>query len=272
MNSPKIKIVHLSCVWVSIVVSIIYFLVASMPSHAGNKRIMTIRAAKVLAERALVETIYGLKLRAIEKVEDMVAASFKGTTESKTKALISGIKVEEVVYDPEQDIAKATAAVQVDKIVNIDGVEIDLGNKVFRRVGFATSTPENAGPLKALRAAELDAYKQLMQRIVGFELESHTSVENYMLKSDLVKTKVLATLCLAEVTEYGWTDDGDAYVKMQINVGDIEDVLGQKIVGDEKVIEEVGEGAYEDTFSQIKKENSSKKNQNSAGEKTEEHE
>lgn len=228
----------------------------SVHAHAGNKRIMTIRAAKVLAERALVETIYGLKLRAVEKVEDMVAASFKGTTESKTRALVNGIKLEEVVYDPEQDIAKVTAAVQVDKIVNIDGMEIDLGNKVFRRVAFATSTPENAGPLKALRAAELDAYKQLMKRIVGFELESHTSVENYILKSDVVKTKVLATLCLAEVTEYGWTDEGDAYVKMQINIADIEDVLGQKILGDERVIEVIGEGAQEDTFSQAKEETS----------------
>lgn len=214
----------------------------------GNKRIMTIRAAKVLAQRDLVETVYGLKLRAYEKVEDMVAASFKGTTETKTKALISGVKFEEEIYDPQKDIAKVTASIQLDKITNIDGREIHLGNKVFRRVAFATSTPQNAGPLKALRAAELDAYKQLMKRIVGFELESHTKVENYILTSDVVKTKVLATLCLAEATEYGWTDDGNAFVKMEINVGDMEDLLGQKVLGGEKLIQVVGEGAEKDTF------------------------
>jgi len=220
--------------------------------YAGNKRIMTIRAAEVLAERALVESVYGLKLRAIEKVEDMVSASFKGTTESKTKALISGIKFEEVAYDPKRDIAKVTASIQLESIKNIDGQEINLKNKVFRRVAFATSTPEMAGPLKALRAAELDAYKQLMKRLVGFELESHTTVENYMLKSDLVKTKVLATLCLAEVTEYGWTEDGDAYVKMVIDVSDFEDILGQQVLGNEKTIEVMGEGAQKDTFSKVK--------------------
>ncbi len=247
MNSLKKNGQWFACICTCLIVFI------SVHAYAGNKRIMTIRAAKVLAERALVETIYGLKLRAVEKVEDMVATSFKGTTESKTKAVVNGIRFEEVVYDPEQDIAKVMASVQVDKIVNIDGMEIDLGNKVFRRVAFATSTPQNAGALKALRAAELDAYKQLMKRIVGFELESHTSVENYILKSDIVKTKVLATLCLAEVTEYGWTDEGDAYVKMQVNIADIEDVLGQKILGNEKVIEVMGEGAQEDTFSQATK-------------------
>lgn len=250
MNKKKIICEHIAL--------LSFFLVFFVVNDAfsGNKRIMTVRAAKVLAERALVETIFGLKLRAVEKVEDLVATSFKGTTESKTKALVNGISFEEVVYDPKQDIAKVTAVVQVGKIVTIDGIEIDLGNKTFRRVAFATSTPTNAGPLKALRAAELDAYKQLMKRIVGFELESHTTVENYLLKSELVKTKVLATLCLAEVTEYGWTDEGDAYVKMQINVSDIEGVLGEKLLGSERVIEVIGEGAQEDNFTPAREKHS----------------
>ena len=48
------------------------------PGWGGNKKIMTTRAAKVMAERALVESIYGLKIRATETVQDMVAASFSG--------------------------------------------------------------------------------------------------------------------------------------------------------------------------------------------------
>ncbi|MGM0682467.1 MAG: hypothetical protein ACQES8_09680, partial [Thermodesulfobacteriota bacterium] len=159
----------------------------------GNKKIMTTRAAKVLAERAIVESIYGVKIRSKEEVIDMVAAGFKGTTESKTKADISGIKVEEVIYDSEKDIAKATAAITLDKFTNIDGQVMNLGGKTFRRVAFATSTPSQAGPIQAMRAAELDAYKQLAKRIVGFRLESETTVENYILTSDVVKSKVLAT-------------------------------------------------------------------------------
>ncbi|MCK5231021.1 MAG: hypothetical protein KAR13_12180, partial [Desulfobulbaceae bacterium] len=53
---------------------------------AGSKKIMSTRAAKVLAERAIVESIYGLKLRSTEEVVDMVAANFSGKTESKTAA------------------------------------------------------------------------------------------------------------------------------------------------------------------------------------------
>lgn len=223
------------------------------PAWAGNKKIMSIRAAKVLAERGLVESMYGLKVRATESVEDMVAASFVGTTESKTSARIRGVKFEDVVYDREKDIAKVTASASIDSITNIDGDTVNLQGKVFRRVAFATSTPANAGPLQAMRAAELDAYKQLVKRIVGFTLESQTTVENYMLTSDVVKTKVLATMYMSEMTEYGWDEDGNAFVKMALNVGEIGNMLGEPLAGGEEIIEVEGMGAQKDDFAQAKK-------------------
>jgi hypothetical protein len=220
---------------------------------SGNKRIMTIRAAKVMAERAIVESIYGLKLKATEEVKDMIPASFEGSTETKTQAKIKGISYDDIVYDQEKDIAKVTASVALDTITNIDGKVMNLKNKVYKRVGFATSTPEMAGPIRALRAAELDAYKQLIKQIVGFTLESQTKVENYMLKSDLVKTKVLATLYLAEVTDYGWDKQNDAFVKMSLKVSEISEILGEGIVDGGQVIEVEGQGAQEDDFSAVKK-------------------
>ena len=223
-------------------------MLVATPALAGNKRIMSVKAAKVMAERALVESVYGLKLRAEERVEDMVAASFIGNTESKTAAQIKGIVFEEVIYDAKQDIAQVTASVKMPSITNIDGQTVNLGNKVFRRVGFATSTPKEAGPLKALRAAELDAYKELIKQLVGFELESHTTVENFMLTSDVVKTKVMATLFMAELTEYGWTPEGDAYVKMQLNLKEASEVLGQNIITDREIIDVEGQGAQVDDF------------------------
>jgi hypothetical protein len=223
-------------------------IICSTGGWAGTKRIMTTRASKVLAERALVESIYGLKVRSTEDVQDMIAASFIGKTESKTSARIKGIKFEEIVYDDEKDIAKATASVSMESMENIDGQVMDLQNKEFRRVAFATSTPSQAAPLQALRAAELDAYKELAKRVVGFTLESHTTVENYMLTSDRVKTKVLATIYLAEVTDFGWIENGDAYVKMTLNVKEASEILGEPIVGEDENIEVEGAGAQVDDF------------------------
>lgn len=238
--------------WHKVLLALLVFLFLVPPVWAGNKRIMTTRAGKVMAERALVESVYGLKVRAKEEVQDLVAASFVGETESKTSATISGIKFEEVVYDDTKDIAKVTASVQLSEIVNIDGKKTDLKNKVFRRVAFATSTPSEAGPLRALRAAELDGYNQLVKRVVGFNLESQTSVKNYMLVSDVVKTKVLATIYLAEVTEFGWHDNGDAYVKMALNVNEVGEVIEQQVVGEEDVIVVEGAGAQVDDYSTAK--------------------
>ena len=65
---------------------------------ASNKRIMTINAAKVVAERALMETVYGLKVRGNESVENMIATSYMGTAESKTEAQIVGVVFEEDVF------------------------------------------------------------------------------------------------------------------------------------------------------------------------------
>jgi len=230
-----------------------FTLLVSGHALAGNKKIMSTRAAKVAAERAIVESIYGLKIRATEQVQDMVAASFEGKTETKTEAQVTGIKIEEVTYDEEKDVAKATASVVLDTFTNIDGIEMNLGGKVFRRVGFATSTPAQAGPLKAMRAAEVDAYKQLAKTIVGFTLESQTTVENFMLTSDVIKTKVLATMYLAELADYGWDEKGDAFVKLRLNTRDIGQILGQAVVGAEEFIEVEGMGAEKDDYSQAAK-------------------
>lgn len=214
---------------------------------------MSIRAAKVLAQRALVESIHGLKLRSSESVQDMVAASFIDSTESKTSAQIKGINFDEVIYDAKQDIAQVKASVCLDSITNIDGKVVNLNNKVFRRVAFATSTPSQAPPLKALRASELDAYKQLMKKLLGFTLESQTTVENFILRSDVVKTKVMATIFLAEVVEYGWDENGDAFTKMKLNIKEASEMLGEEIVNAEEVVEVVGQGAQENDFQNAQK-------------------
>ncbi len=245
------KRLDVSCSMVTVLFAILTIgILVAQPGWGGNKKLMTIAAAKVIAERALVESVYGLKVRATETVQDMVAANFTGTTETKTSSTIKGVRFDEVIYDEAKDIAKVTASVQLESLKNIDDQTLDLKNKIFRRVAFATSTPSQAGPLKALRAAEVDAYKQLVKMIVGFNLESQTTVQNYILTSDLVKTKVLATTFLAKVNEYGWSEKGDAYVKMAVDVKEVSEILGQQVVGEGEIVEVEGAGAQIDDYAQ----------------------
>ncbi|WP_320040540.1 hypothetical protein [uncultured Desulfobacter sp.] len=223
------------------------------PALAGNKRLMSIMAAKVQASRSLVESIYGLKIRATESVEDMIAANYQSVTETKTEGFIKNIKFSTPIYDPKKDIAKVEASVQLATMENIDGEQMNLQNKVFRRVGYGTSTRKNAGAIAALRAAEIDAYKELGKRLIGMQVESKTSIENYLLKSDVVKTKLLATLYLAEVSDYGWEKNGDAFVNMILNVKDATSILGKNIGIQEDIIEVQGFGAQHNDFAKAKK-------------------
>lgn len=232
---------------VFVLMSVAIVLCAAM-AVAGNKKLMTVNAAKVVAERAVAESVVGIKIRAQDKVENLVAMHMK--IESKVFAAIKGINYSDIVYDSAKDIAKVTAEIQVSRVQNIVGGDINYGNMVIQRVGFATSTPSMAKPLQALRAAELDAYKQLAKQIIGFKIGSKSSVENYILQSDTIKAKVLAAIWGAELTGYRWDKDGDAYVTLRLKTGLVEDVMGQRIDYSGEVIEVEGVGAQKDDFSQ----------------------
>ena len=82
---------------------------------AGNKKLMTVNAAKILAERAVIESVVGLKLRATDKVENLVATHMK--IEAKTAAEVKGINYSDIIYDSAKDIAKVTAELPVIVIV-----------------------------------------------------------------------------------------------------------------------------------------------------------
>jgi len=239
MKNVSKKLVHLLLA--------IMLVMMTTSAWAGNKKLMTVNAAKVLAERAVIESVVGLKIRATDNVENLVATHMK--IEAKTAAEVKGINYTDIVYDPAKDIAKVTAELPVDRVRSIVGGDIRYGNMVIKRVAFASSSPDMVGPLKALRAAELDAYKQLAKQIVGFRLASNTTVENYILKSDSVRAKVLAAIWGAELASYRWDNEGDAYVTLRLKTGIVNDVMGQKVDHKGEVIEVEGMGAQHDDFS-----------------------
>lgn len=224
------------------------FVVVSLHTLAGNKKLMTVNAAKVIAERAVVESVVGLKVRSRESVEDLVAQEVR--VDAKTAAAIKGIEYTDIIYDPEKDIAQVEASIELGKVSNIVGKNIDYGGQTIKRFGFATSTPAMAGPLQALRAAEIDAYKQLAKIIVGFEIDSKTTVRDYLLESDDVRARMMAAIYGADLVDYRWDEDGNAFVKMRLRFGEVEDVLNQKLNYDDEVIEVEGVGAQVDDFSQ----------------------
>ncbi len=218
----------------------------------ANKKLNSINCAKVLAERNIVETVYGIKLRFTEEVNNILEGSFEGTVETKTgKRTIKGIEFEPVKYDADKDIAQATATLKLKNIADIVDKEkfnIDkFPDKVIKRTAFATSSPDKARKIAAIRAAEIDAYKNLYKKIGGFTLESNTKIENFVLKSENVKASVIGALMGADFLGFTWDGEGDnaiATVKLRINVKELSEMIGEKIVdADKDSIEAEGQGA-----------------------------
>lgn len=200
---------------------------ATADAFAGNRQLMTIQKAKDMARRAIVESVVGLKIRSNALWANRPSDYYK--IESKVAAAIKGIKFDQIQYDKEKDIAKATAFIRLGSVENIIGKQVDYDDVVIRRTAFATSTPDYMPSLSALRAAELNAYDEMAKLIVGQKLKSETKVDNFVLESDKVRTKVLAAIWGSEVKEFGWTEDENAFVTLRLNARWVQDIVGQRI-------------------------------------------
>ena len=221
------------------------------------KRLRSINSAKILAERSIVETVYGVNVSFLEEITDMDAGALFGVTETNTDAKqIKGILFA-TKYDPKTDIAQVTAELDLSKISDLTGKDAHKQGMI-RRVAFASSTRESRKKLAALRGAELDAYKNLYKQVKGFTLESKSKLENFMLTSDKVRASVIGSLLGAEMTSFSWEGTGDnatASVVLTLNVRNLEKVIGQKLAGvTDDIIQVTGRAAPSDfQKNQVKK-------------------
>ncbi len=221
---------------------LVTLLAISFGAAAGNKKLMTVKKAKALASRALVESVIGLKIRSqalwASKPDDY------NQVESKVTAAIKGINFDTPKYDTEKDIAQATASIRLGNITNIIDKPIQYDDVVISRTAFATSSKQYVPLLSALRAAELDAYDEMAKLIVGQKIKSKTEVNNMILENDEVRTKVLAAIWGAEVVSYGWEEDNNAFVQLRLNAKWVHDIFGQTLdYGDTNYLEVTGHGA-----------------------------
>ena len=72
--------------------------------------------------------------------------------------------------------------------------------------------------LKAKRAAELDAYRKLMERIYGLNITSTTTVKDFVTESDVVRTHLEGQLKGARITSVVYAEDGVVEVKMEVTL------------------------------------------------------
>ena len=108
--------------------------------NSAQKKLNSINCAKVLAQRNIIETVYGIKLKFKEEVSNILDGDFSGTTETKTgMRKIKGITFK-TSYDPKTDIAMVTASLKMAKIEDLidkNRINFDaLKDKEISRTAF----------------------------------------------------------------------------------------------------------------------------------------
>jgi hypothetical protein len=96
--------------------------------------------------------------------------------------------------------------------------------------------------LLARRAAHTDALRNLAENIYGLRLDARTTVRDFVVSSDNIRTRLSVVIQGAQETDYIENDDGSAEVTVEITLGAIQNILGRRLQYDSEVIEATGYG------------------------------
>ena len=86
---------------------------------------------------------------------------------------------------------------------------------------FANDSKPGQAQLNAIRGAQLDAYRQLVEQVFGLRLDANTSVRDFVTEMDVINTQTSVYLRGARVTATRIVGDGTVEVDMSLYLGDI---------------------------------------------------
>jgi hypothetical protein len=107
-------------------------------------------------------------------------------------------------------------------VENVGSGAIDWTSGIIRAVGIG-APPEKyygrpeARPM-ALRAAKLDAYRNILEVIEGVRIQSSTLVKNFMMADDTISAQVNGMVRGAQVAKQEYMSDGTVEVTLEMNL------------------------------------------------------
>ena len=113
-----------------------------------------------------------------------------------------------------------------------------LGSAFTQKV---VDTPEQA-KLMAKRAAQVDAYRNLSETIYGLEIDSTTTVKDFVTQNDIIKTRLNVILRGAKVVDERYKPDGTCEVDVEISVMALQRALRRPFVYEGEFIRATGYG------------------------------
>ncbi len=128
--------------------------------------------------------------------------------------------------------AQAQMAGTITDVVNPVGStgKVDWTTNVITAVGIGAppAQPANAAQARAMaeRAAQVVAYRNLLEAVKGVRVDSTTTVENFMVASDVIKTEVSGFIQGATIMDKKYMSDGSVEVTVGMKLtGALADAL-----------------------------------------------
>lgn len=112
--------------------------------------------------------------------------------------------------------APVTAQVQ-----QLDKGSIDWNKLVVHARGIGAANPnmpESARRAMAVRAARLDAYRNILEAVKGVTLTAETTVRNFMTENDVIRTKVEGIIQGAQFGDPHYMEDGSVEVDCSVPI------------------------------------------------------
>ncbi|GFK93690.1 hypothetical protein NNJEOMEG_01524 [Fundidesulfovibrio magnetotacticus] len=238
---------------------LVALLVAASAMAQGNKQLMSQKMAEQDLKRNIVEAVIGYKVKSQGEFGLTEDAQYQ--VDTKAAAVIKGIKVDKMIYDRQKDVALCFGHIELGDIINVLGERISFKNVRVEGFGFGTMTEASRPPLRALRAALINAYDEMAAKLVGEKILSQSRAENFILTKDSNRSKVCAAVFGAYIPNpginapnrgWGWDETGNAFVFLEMDARKVKDLLGNKLVyKGENIIQVRGIGAQVDEVSGV---------------------
>jgi len=233
------------------------------------QRLTAIRIAELDASRLLAERVYGVQLEGDSTVRDL--AELDDSVGATVSQLIRGVATTAGPTYYDDGRLEVVRAVKVSKLIEVikqvyekstsrelkvsRNTSQKLETEVIDALGNA-ALPGSDGHKKILakRAAELDAYRRLTERCLGVQISSDSTLRNFVISSDKIKSSLIGALKSAETTRIVYQSDNTCAITMKLAIGPLVRVVkkaieksGQTTITSSTVsqdtIEETGQGA-----------------------------
>lgn len=226
------------------------------------QRLQMVRAAELDATRILAERIMGISLDGESTVKDL--AALNETIRGQLAVAIKGVKTTSGPTYHEDGRVEVVRAVKIKSLIETISTKSTTGKTKTTLSTVSTeidalgnaAIPGSDGHqrVRAKRAAEMDVYRRLAERLCGIQLSSDTTVKDFVMESDELKASFSNTVKSAEITSITYDDENCAAVTATLKVGPLVRVIVKKVAASGKVLnssevktqtvlEETGNGA-----------------------------